>query len=116
VLFQSWRRGIILGVLLAVANTPGILGVGQAQEENARKVKSKVTPVYPELARQMNIGGVVKVQVRVASSGEVKDMRVIGGHPVLVNAVVNAVQKWRYEARPQETTESLEFHFEPNER
>ena len=37
------------------------------QEEITRKVKSKVAPVYPELARRMNITGVVKVQITVAA-------------------------------------------------
>ena len=55
------------------------------------------------------------MQVTVAPNGTVKDAKPVGGHPVLVNAVMDAVRKWRYEARPQESTENLEFRFDPNE-
>jgi TonB family protein len=86
-----------------------------AQEVSGRQVKSRVTPGYPELARKMRIAGTVKVQVTVAPVGTVKDARLIGGHPVLANVVLDAVKKWRYEASRQETTENLEFHFDPKE-
>jgi len=77
--------------------------------------KAKVEPVYPELAKRMGIRGVVKVKITVAPNGTVKDERLVGGHPLLANAVLEAVKKWRYEACPQETTENLEFHFGPDE-
>jgi TonB family protein len=86
-----------------------------AQEESQRQVKSRVAPSYPELARRMRIGGVVKVRIRIAPAGTVKNAEVTGGHPVLANAVLDAVKKWRYEASRQETTEDLEFRFDPNE-
>ena len=50
-----------------------------------RKVKSKIPPVYPELARRMNISGVVKVMITVSTNGAVPDAKVVGGHPVLAN-------------------------------
>ena len=77
--------------------------------------KFKVEPVYPELARRMGIRGVVKVQITIAPNGTVKDEKLVGGHPLLANAVLEAVKRWRYEARPQETTENLEFRFNPDQ-
>jgi TonB family protein len=85
------------------------------QEESSRKVKSKVAPAYPELARRMNISGVVKVEVTVAANGSVKNTKLVGGHPLLANAALEAIKKWRYEAGPQETTGIVEFHFDPNQ-
>ncbi len=100
--------------LLAIATViPGFSPIAHAQEENGRKVQTKVEPVYPELARRMKITGVVKVQVMVAPNGTVKDAKVVGGHPLLANAVIDAVRKWHYEARPKETTENLQFRFDP---
>jgi TonB family protein len=87
---------------------------GRAQDELPRKAKSKVSPVYPELARRMSISGVVKVQVVVAPNGLVKTTKVVGGHPLLVNAAVDAVKKWRFEAASEETTGIVEFKFDPN--
>ena len=82
------------------------------QEEIARKVKTSVQPAYPELARRMNIVGVVRVQVVVAANGSVKSAKGVGGHPLLVNAAVDAVKKWRFEAASEETTGIVQFKFE----
>jgi TonB family protein len=84
------------------------------QEELTRKIKTKVSPVYPELARRMSISGVVKVQVVVAPNGFVKNAKVVGGHPVLANAAVDAVKKWRFEPASEETTGVVEFKFDPS--
>jgi TonB family protein len=113
--FQRTQRMLAIGLVLlwGVAMT-GVSNT-RAQETGTRKAKVKVSPKYPDLARKMKIAGVVKVQATVAPNGTVKDARVVGGHPVLANAVVEAVQKWRFEAGPQETTENLEFRFDPNE-
>jgi TonB family protein len=86
-----------------------------AEEAGERKAKVKTSPKYPDLARRMKIAGVVKVQATVSPNGSVKNIRVLGGHPVLANAVIDAVQNWRFETAPQETTETLEFRFDPNE-
>jgi TonB family protein len=85
-----------------------------AQEELTRKAKTKVAPMYPELAKRMSIAGVVKVQVVVAPNGSVKSTKVVGGHPLLVNAAVDAVKKWRFESASEETTGMVEFKFDPN--
>ena len=82
-------------------------------QESDRKVKSKVNPEYPEIARKMGLTGTVKLQLLVAPSGIVKDTKVIGGHPILVNAAVEAVKKWRYESAAGETTKTVEFKFDP---
>ena len=85
-----------------------------AQDQITRKVKSRVSPAYPELARRMSIAGVVKVQVVVAPNGTVKSTKVVGGHPLLVTAAVDAVKKWRFEPAADETTGVVEFKFDPN--
>jgi len=82
-------------------------------EEILRRAKTKVQPAYPELARKMNITGAVKVEVVVAPNGTVKDARVVGGHPVLANAALEAAKKWRFEPAPAESSGIIEFKFEP---
>jgi len=82
-------------------------------DEIVRRAKSKVAPVYPELARKMNITGTVKVEVVVAPNGAVKDARVVGGHPVLANAALDAVKKWRFEPASTESTGIIDFKFDP---
>ena len=92
--------------------TPNAAG---QEQETIRKTKSKIDPMYPDLARRMRIAGLVKVDVTVAADGTVKDDKVVGGHPVLANAVLDAVKKWRFEKGSQETTETLQFRFDPDE-
>jgi len=61
----------------------------------------------------MNITGTVRVEVVVAPNGTVKDARVVGGHPVLASAALDAARKWRFEAAALESTGIIEFKFEP---
>jgi len=63
-----------------------------ATDEGKRKVKSKNSPAYPELARRMNVSGKVKIEVIVMPDGRVRSTRVIGGHPLLVQACQDAVK------------------------
>jgi TonB family protein len=86
-----------------------------AQTEMTRRVKSKVQPVYPDLARKMNLSGSVKVQVVVAPNGSVKEAKVVGGHPVLANAALDAVRKWRFEPAAGESSGIVNFKFEPHQ-
>jgi TonB family protein len=84
-----------------------------AQQEATRKVKSRVYPGYPDLARRLSIRGTVKVLVVVSPDGNPKDARVLGGNPVLVNAAVDAAKKWKFEPAEDESTVTLEFDFQP---
>jgi protein TonB len=86
----------------------------QAQnDELIRRAKSKVQPPYPDLARKMNISGTVKIEVIVLPNGTVKEARVVGGHPVLANAALDAAKKWRFEPASGESAGVIDFKFEP---
>ena len=109
--FSGFRKWTALGLLtfaVMAAATPSALAEG-------RKVKSKVNPTYPELARRMNVTGKVRLEIVVAASGEVKSVKALGGHPLLIDSATTAVKKWKYEAAAGETTETQEFNFNPNE-
>jgi len=82
-------------------------------EELARKAKTKVLPVYPEVARRMSIAGTVRLAVVVAPNGTVKSEKPVGGHPLLVNAAMDAMKQWRFEAGPTESSGIVEFKFHP---
>jgi len=91
----------------------GTCGFGQtgSTDEGKRKVKSKVAPAYPELAKRMNVTGKVKIEVVITPDGRVKSTRVIGGHPLLVQACQDAVKEWKFSPAPEETTQIVEFEF-----
>lgn len=80
-------------------------------DEGKRKVKSKVSPAYPELAKRMNVTGKVKIEVVITPDGRVKSTRVIGGHPLLVQACQDAVKEWKFVPAPEESTQIVEFEF-----
>lgn len=99
--------------VLTLALTMGIAPVKAQSDDIIRRAKSKVQPPYPELARKMSIAGTVKIEVVVSPNGTVKDARVVGGHPVLATAALDAAKKWRFEPAPAESTGVIDFKFEP---
>jgi TonB family protein len=60
----------------------------------------------------MHIHGVVKVEAIVRPNGSVKTTRVLGGNPVLVDAALDAVGKWKFEPAQNETTELVQLSFD----
>lgn len=79
--------------------------------ETKRKLKTKVMPEYPAIARQLSLAGKVKLETTVAADGHVTTTKVIGGNPVLASAAQDAVKKWRFEPAPKDTTEVIEIDF-----
>ena len=59
-------------------------------------VLSRVTPEYPAVARSARVQGTVELEGVVNADGRVSDIRVLSGHPLLVDAAVVCVRKWRY--------------------
>ena len=99
-----------------------VLGVGsgaalflRAQEGDApgskRRVKVMGKPQYPELAKKLNLTGVVKIEVTIGADGKVKRTHVIGGHPVLASEAEKAAMQSEFEPGPKETSEIIEFKF-----
>jgi TonB family protein len=61
----------------------------------------------------MNITGTVKIEVMVSPNGIVKGARIVGGHPVLANAALDAARKWRFEPSSAESSGIIDFRFAP---
>lgn len=108
-------------MLLTALALIGPLSIGISAQQPAqqsqndalvRRAKTKVQPIYPDLARKMNISGVVKVAVVVAPNGTVKEAHVVGGHPVLANSALEAAKKWRFEPAAGESSGIIDFKFD----
>ena len=105
-----WSRFAVSAVTAAllcsavVAQTP-------TTDEGKRKVKTKTSPSYPEIARRMNVSGKVKIEVIITPDGHVRSTRVIGGHPLLVQVCEDSVKEWKFFPAPEETTQVIEFDF-----
>jgi periplasmic protein TonB len=63
--------------------------------QSAKLVK-KVIPVYPPLARQARVSGTVQLIGVIAKDGTIQQLQVVGGHPLLVKAALDAVRQWIY--------------------
>ncbi len=96
--------------LLAMALTLSAMNL-PAQE--GRKLISNPVPPYPEMAKTLHLAGVVKVRVVIAPDGHIKATQVLGGHPLLVDAVEKTLEKWKYAPASGESTALLEFEFHP---
>jgi TonB family protein len=108
------RRLIVFLGLLLVSCMVFPQAVQQQQEpEPARKLKSSVPPEYPELARRLQLKGTARVSVTVAPDGRVTNAKELGGNPVLVDALLRAVKKWKYEPAAKESVVEVKFEFAP---
>ena len=68
---------------------------------------------YPRVAKELNLRGVVKLLVTVAADGHVVRSEVMGGSPVFVPVVVEAISKSKWQPGPQQTKETIEVTFQP---
>ena len=108
-IMSPMRRSAVEVLILVVAST--LLMWSQDQPEGARKAVIKTPVVYPTLAKSMNIHGAVKLEAVVEPNGTVKTVNVKGGHPVLTQAAVSAVLRWKFEPASHETRELIEIQF-----
>jgi TonB family protein len=79
----------------------------------ARAVQHDVPAEYPEIAQRMNLSGTVQMEAVVKADGTVKEVKILGGHPVLADAAMHAVMQWKYQPGAKETTESVKMSFAP---
>jgi protein TonB len=77
------------------AATPKRIRVG-GQVENAKLI-FQPRPEYPPLAKMARIQGTVRLEAIISRDGTIQDLKVVSGHPLLVKAALEAVQRWRYQ-------------------
>jgi len=74
--------------------TPAPIRVSVGVQE--AKLIHRVTPVYPVPAIKLRISGTVHLAAVIGADGRIRELQVLGGHPFLVQAAVNAVREWVY--------------------
>ena len=107
---RIWLGAMLLAALTTTIVLPPVPASAQ-DDAVLRKLKTRVTPTYPDIARRMAITGKVKLSVVIAANGNVKETKVIGGHPILVNAAMDAVKRWKYEPSSNESSGTVEITF-----
>jgi TonB family protein len=108
---SRWTRIVLASVGATALLAMSGLAQTSSTDEGKRKVKSRVAPTYPDLAKRMNVTGKVKIEVIIAPDGHVKSTRAVGGHPLLVQSCQDAVKEWKFLPAPEESTQVVEFDF-----
>jgi TonB family protein len=107
----QWKKLILSATALALFSAATLSAQTGTTDESKRKIKTKIAPAYPELAKRMSVGGKVKIEVVITLDGHVRSTRVVGGHPLLVQACQDAVKEWKFVPASEETTQIVEFTF-----
>jgi protein TonB len=63
----------------------------------APRLLKRVDPVYPVLAKASRISGTVKLEAILTEQGRVSDLKLVSGHPLLIDAAMSAALQWEYE-------------------
>ena len=108
----TWVLFLVVCGAILVGGLP-VAHAQQDQSDSHRKTVTRVVPLYPSLAQKMGISGSVKIEAVVAPNGTVKSAGILGGHPVLAQAGVEAARRFKWEAGPHETHEVVIFNFHP---
>jgi TonB family protein len=82
-----------------------------ARAADERVVKTRVAPVYPEIAKRMRISGAVKMEATVDADGSVKDVKTVSGNHMLAVAAEDAVRHWKFVTGSGNSIVNLEVNF-----
>jgi periplasmic protein TonB len=93
--------GVIGGVIGGVGGAPpppkpAQQRIRQGGAVQAAMLVNRVQPQYPPLARQTRISGTVRLHAIISKDGSVQQLEVLSGHPLLVQAALDAVRQWKY--------------------
>jgi protein TonB len=75
--------------------TPSRIRVGGNVQQ--AKLIRQPKPIYPPLAKQARISGVVRLNAIIGKDGTIQNLTVASGHPLLVPAAMEAVKQWVYQ-------------------
>ena len=77
----------------------------------------KVNPKYPKTARKQHLEGTVILTATISKEGEIADLTLVSGEPMLAEAAITAVKQWKYrpyllEGRPVAVETQIQVNFE----
>ncbi len=79
---------------LVMPAAPKRIRISQGVTEG--RLIQKIQPDYPTIARSARIQGQVVLGAIISKTGEIQNLVLVSGHPMLVPAAIKAVQQWRY--------------------
>jgi TonB family protein len=91
---RSIGLATLLGAAIFCLFSPG---TAVAQDNPCRSKNGDIKVTFPEQARRMKIFGTVRLQIFLTQAGQVRDVKVLGGNPLLANAAQQSVRGARFE-------------------
>jgi len=113
--------GLVPGQSRDQPSAPPLQGTPQGVPDSAGvtpgQLIKRVAPVYPRKARKKKIEGVVFLKAKITTDGDVADLSVISGDPLLVQAAIDAVKQWKYrpylqDGKPVEVDTEIKVNFQ----
>ena len=105
------RRRAATRLLQAVAFALALILALPLRAGEDRAVKSRVAPVYPEIAKRMHVSGEVKLEATVDAQGKVKDVKAVSGNRILAAAAEDAVRQWKFASGEGDATVDVSVDF-----
>ncbi|HTT19464.1 MAG TPA: TonB family protein [Candidatus Sulfotelmatobacter sp.] len=117
--------GSMGGVLGSIASAGAVTAMPKIATPQRVRVSSgvqsgllvrKVQPTYPPLARQARIQGTVVLQAQISKTGDIENLQLVSGHPMLAPAAIEAVKQWKYKpyllnGEPVEVETTVQVNF-----
>lgn len=115
VAYVARTRGAI-GYVSIATSTEGVktLTLLDSKDNAQRKVIRRVKPEYPETLRRLKIGGTVRLRVTISAKGNVEEVELLGGNPILGEAAIVAVKQWVYTAGHSRELIEVSIQFDPH--
>ena len=96
--------GIIGGIVSQTSSLASVPKLAAVQPKRIRVSQGvtrglliqKIEPTYPTIARQARIQGEVVLKAIVSKQGQITELQLVSGHPMLAPAAIAAVSQWRY--------------------
>lgn len=79
-----------------IAAKPALQVIRVSQDVSNGLLIKRVQPLYPTLATQMRVEGEVELDATITTDGNISDIKVLKGDPMLARAAVDAVRQWKY--------------------
>jgi TonB family protein len=113
VAYVAKTRGAI-GYVSADTTTEGVkvLAIEDVGNGAERRLINRVDPEYPETLKRLNIGGTVRLRVTIAAKGNVENVELLGGNPILGESAISAVRQWVYTPKHSRTVAEVSIPFD----
>jgi periplasmic protein TonB len=96
--------GVIGGIISSTSNLSAVPKLVLATPQRIRISQGvtkgllihRVEPTYPPLAKAARVQGEVVLTAIISTAGQIENLQLISGHPMLVPEAIAAVKQWRY--------------------